>query len=170
MNDFVLSWNRALTDARAAFLKSIRTLDLADYANMQALILEVEDEPVGDYILDLYDLHLHNVLEGDKGLVRAAKAMNEIGWAEYPPAQFMPSPEAVAIMDGAIFHNQIRTEIEAEVDNDPKKARLGDVFLGPEQAAVAANGNACVGDSIRYAYVVLTQACVLQQGDADRLI
>ena len=33
---------------------------------MQALILEAEGEPVGDYILDLYDLHLHNVLGGSR--------------------------------------------------------------------------------------------------------
>jgi hypothetical protein len=166
LNSFLLAWDRALTDARVAFLKSIRTLDLADYANMQALILEAEGEPVGDYILDLYDLHLHNVLEGNQGLVRAAKVLNEISWTEYPPAQFMPSSEAVSIMDGALFHNKVRTDVESEIENDPTRVRLGDVFLGPELTT----SNVSSGDPARYAYVVLSQACDLQHGDAERLI
>ncbi len=93
LNAFVLSWDRALDDARKKFLSSIRTLDLPDYANMNALILEAEEEPVGDYILDLYDLFLHYILEGDVDLVTEAKRLNDIDWKEYPPAQFMPSEE-----------------------------------------------------------------------------
>jgi hypothetical protein len=68
LNAFLLAWNVALDEAKKKFLQSIRTLDLADYANMQELILEAEGEPVGDYVLDLYDLHLHDLLEGDAGL------------------------------------------------------------------------------------------------------
>lgn len=170
LNSFLLSWDRALDDARSEFLRSIRTLDLADYANMQALILEAEGEPVGDYILDLYDLHLHSVLEGDAGLVRAAKALNEIDWTGYPPAQFMPSGEAIAIMDGALSHNQVRTELEAEIDGDPTKLRLGDVLLGPELTPAAPAAGQPEAETTRHAYVVLSQACDLQHGEADRVI
>jgi hypothetical protein len=170
LNAFLLSWSNALDDAKTAFLRSIRTLDLADYANMEALILEAEGEPVGDYILDLYDLHLHSVLEGDGRLVRAAKALNKIKWADYPPAQFMPSPELIGIMDGALFHNQVRTDVEAEIEADDEKVRLGDVFLGPEPQASGSAQGATADDPHRYAYVVLSQACDLQHGEADRLI
>jgi hypothetical protein len=173
LNAFLLAWTTALEKAKAEFVRSIRTLDLPDYANMQALILEAEGEPVGDYALDLYDLHLHNILEGDADLIRAAKALNEIRWDEYPPAQFMPSTEATDIMDGALFHNRIRTKVEAEIDANPKAARLGDVFLAPEpDRRGAADGpqGAIAGTRDRYAYVVLSQACDLQHGDADRLL
>lgn len=170
LNAFLLAWTKALDGAKTAFLRSIRTLDLRDYANMQELILEAEDELVGDYILDLYDLHLHNVLEGDKGLVLAAKALNKIDWTQYPPAQFMPSPEAVGIMDGALFHNQHRTSVEAEIENDPTRVRLGDVYLGPESAPAAGGQDAPTEEASQFAFVVMSQACDLQHGQTDRLI
>jgi hypothetical protein len=173
LNSFILAWKTALERAKTEFVRSIRTLDLADYANMQALILEAEGEPVGDYVLDLYDLHLHNVLEGNADLIRAGKALNEIKWSDYPPAQFMPSEEAINIMDGTLFHNQVRTTVEAEIDGDPKRARLGDIFLAPQADAGAdAAGplDAPAAPAARYAYVVLSQACDIQHGAADRLL
>ena len=100
---------------------------------MQALILEAEGDPVGDYIIDLFDMHLHNVLEGDDELERTANEINNIEWAEYPPAQFMPSPEVIEIMDGAIFYNKVRTGIENEGHAEFSNARLGDVFLAPSR-------------------------------------
>ena len=168
LNAFVLSWDRALTDSHEKFLRSIRTLDLPDYANMNALILEAEGEPVGDYILDLYDLHLHSILEGDIPLITAGKALNEISWTDYPPAQFMPSEEADEMMDGALFHHQSRTKTEAAIDDNPKAARLGDVFLAPP-LIVPAVGEA-PARSEQYAYVVLSQACDLKHGNADTVL
>jgi hypothetical protein len=72
------------------------------------------------------------------------------------------------MMDGALFHNQTRTDVEAETDDDPKKVRLGDVFLAPPANARAARRRAAPAD--RRAYVVLSQACDLQHGEADRLL
>ena len=173
LNGFLMTWKVALEKAKIEFLRSIRTLDLADYANMQALILEAEGEPVGDYVLDLYDLHLHNVLESNPDLIRAAKTLNQINWSDYPPAQFMPSREADDIMDGALFHNQIRTTIETEIDGDPNRARLGDVFLAPQpNVGESAQGEpgGLAAPAPRYAYVVLSQACDVQHGAVDRLL
>ena len=173
LNGFLLAWKAALEKAKIEFVRSIRTLDLADYANMQALILEAEGEPVGDYVLDLYDLHLHNVLEGDPDLIRAAKSLNQINWSDYLPAQFMPSAEAVNIMDGAIFHNEVRTTIEAEIDADPQRARLGDVFLAPQSNdadPVQGRQDEPATPADRYAYVVLSQSCDIQHAATDRLL
>ncbi|WP_213737202.1 hypothetical protein [Bradyrhizobium sp. dw_411] len=168
LNSFMLSWDRALKESHEKFLRSIRTLDLPDYANMNALILEAEEEPVGDYILDLYDLHLHSILEGDIALITAGKALNEISWADYPPAQFMPSEEADQMMDGALFHNQSRTKTEAAIDNDPKAVRLGDVFV-TSPVIIPADG-ATPARSEQHAYVVLSQACDLKHGGVDTVL
>ena len=172
LNAFVLAWETALRTSTTKFLRSIRALDLADYANLQALVLEAEGEPVGDYVLDLYDLHLHNVLEGDEALVRTAKALNEIRWDEYPPAQFMPSPELIDMMDGALFQNETRTRVEAEINADAQDARLGDVFLAPVPpiAAPAGPDEPAPPTPPRHAYVVLSQACDLKHGDAEQLL
>ncbi len=134
LNHFMLSWEKALRHSQQHFMKSIRSLDLADYANVQALILESEGEPLGDYILDIYDLHLHSLLEGDIELIAAAKALSAIDWVtEYPPAQFMPSPEVNTLMDGALFHNAVRSD--SYFSDDPYRTpHLGEVFLGPPLA------------------------------------
>jgi hypothetical protein len=157
---------------------------------MQALILEAEGEPVGDYVIDLYDLYLHNVLEGDKELLQAAKSLNSIKWDTYPPAQFSPSPEVVDIMDGAIFHNQVRTSTEVEVGR-AGGVHLGDVFLAPKPAGTPSTSTlntaetAVRSDTLaehapqekpegspvpRHAFVVLSQSCDLQHGGADRVL
>ena len=137
LNHFMLSWERALERSKKLFMKSVRSLDLADYANVQALILESEGEPLGDYILDIYDLHLHSLLEGDGELIAAAKGLSTIDWVrEYPPAQFMPSPELNTIMDGALFHNAVRSD--SYFSEEPYRTpRLGEVLLGPAFRAAA---------------------------------
>lgn len=173
INGLINAWDKALLESRKAFLRSIRTLDLADYGNTRTLILEAEEEPVGDYVLDLYDLHLHSILEGDAALVRAAKAVNQIQWDDYPPGQFMPTPELAAMMDGAIFHNQVRTDTEAAIDLNPKAVRLGDVFLAPPKPPRPAGKKApkiAAGPVARDVYVVLSQACDLQHGATDQLL
>lgn len=176
LNRFINAWDRALLASRDQFLRSIRTLDLADYANTQILTLEAEEEPLGDYVLDLFDVYLHNTLEGHSDLVRAAKALNLIEMSDYPPGQFMPPEEVVLMMDGAIFQNQVRTDTEADIDNDPKKVRLGDVFLAPPKKVRKSRGKAVLPEveaapaAPREVFVVLTQACDLQHGRANQLL
>lgn len=174
LNSFINEWDKALSSSREQFLKSIRTLDLADYANTQELALKAEEEPLGDYVLDLFDVYLHNTLEGHVELVRAAKSLNEIDLSNYPPGQFMPPEELVLMMDGTIFHNQIRTDTESEIDADPKKVSLGDVFMAPvKKPRKGAKGAAKPDDTgagAREVFVVLTQACDLQHGRATQLL
>jgi hypothetical protein len=131
LNAFIMSWDKALDVSRKSFMRNIRSLDLADYASVSSLILESEGEPLGDYVLDIYDLHLHSLIEGDTELAAAAKKLNTIDWKKnYPPAQFMPSEELVTLMDGALFHNQVRTDSYFE-ENHSRTPRLGEVFLDP---------------------------------------
>jgi hypothetical protein len=129
LNAFIKSWEKALDASKRSFMRNIRSLDLADYANVSSLILESEGEPLGDYVLDIYDLHLHSLIEGDAGLAASAKRLNTIDWKNnYPPAQFMPSEQLITLMDGALFHNQVRTDSYLE-GNQNRTPRLGEVFL-----------------------------------------
>jgi hypothetical protein len=142
LNAFIMSWDKALDVSRKSFMRNIRSLDLADYANVSSLILESEGEPLGDYVLDIYDLHLHSLIEGDAGLAKAAKKLTTIDWKKnYPPAQFMPSEELVTLMDGALFHNQVRTDSYFE-ENRIRTPRLGEVFLDPSPSACEVSAQA----------------------------
>ncbi|MCU1249945.1 MAG: hypothetical protein JWQ49_2974 [Edaphobacter sp.] len=142
LNAFIMSWDKALDVSRKSFMRNIRSLDLADYANVSSLILESEGEPLGDYVLDIYDLHLHSLIEGDVELAKAAKKLTTIDWKKnYPPAQFMPSEELVTLMDGALFHNQVRTDSYFG-ENRIRTPRLGEVFLEPAPPRSAVRGPA----------------------------
>ncbi len=167
LSQFMVAWSVALDRSKQAFMRSIRSLDLADYANVQALVLESEGEPLGDYALDLYDLHLHSLLEGEADLVAAAQRITTINWKNYPPAQFTPSPALTAITDGCFFHNQVRTDSYLVADRN-RMPRLGEIFLAPIRKEDSADPTTEVGK--RYAYVVLSQACDLQHGETDRLL
>lgn len=183
INAFILAWDAALTDSRADFLKKIRTIDLADYANMHGLILEAEEQKLGDYVVDLYDLYLHNIIEGHEQLIRAAKGLNSIDWTGYPPRQFMPSEAVIDMTDGSLFHNARRTDLEAEIDADPKAIRFGDVFLAPPEPVKApapeggpavpgaeADQPAAAGpppQQTQLAYVVMSQPCDLARDGVE---
>jgi len=170
LNSFINAWGTALDETKSAFLASVRTWDLVDYANTHALRLQAEKEPVGDYALDLLDQHLHAKLEGDKALVLAAKDLNTIAWDTYPAAQFMPSAESDDMMDGLVFQNVVRTDAEGEIDA-PDKVHLGDVFMAPPQPARMRAGRVLApAPTTRDVYIVLTQACDLQHGSAEQLL
>jgi len=164
----MLAWEKAIDDGKVAFLQSIRRLDLPDYANLDELVLEAEDEPLGDYVLDLYDLHFHAVLEGNETLVRTTRSLSSISWADYPPPQFMPTTEVEDMMDGALFENEARTRVETEAGEPP---RLGDVFLAPQPIPSLGEGTGeTASPASRYAYVVLSQACDLRHGDTMSIL
>ena len=81
------------------------------------------------------------------------------------------------MMDGAIFQNHVRTDTEAEVDKDPTKVRLGDVFLAQprkarkaRKAAKAEQPKDAAPPPPREVFAVLTQACDLQHGRASELL
>lgn len=127
----LLCWTDCVSDYTLQE-SAVATDDGLDDINDKALILESEGEPLGDYLLDIYDLHLHSLLEGDVDLAAAAKKLTTIDWANnYPPAQFIPSDQLNAIMDGALFHNQVRTDSYIE-GNAVRTPRFGEVFLAPE--------------------------------------
>ncbi|HEX6639664.1 MAG TPA: hypothetical protein VF215_01055, partial [Thermoanaerobaculia bacterium] len=168
LNAYVLAWDNALSEAKRKFLRTIRTLDLPDYSNLQALTLDAEHEKLGDYVVDLYDLHLHSVVEGEEALMRAAKALNSISGESQAPGQFMPTDQVISMMDGAMFFNEVRTRIEGE-GSASIAVHLGDVFMAP--APEPATPETVAGaDATRYAYVVLSQACDLQHGGVDRVL
>lgn len=166
LNQFILSWDDALKDARVKFLRTIRSLDLADYANLQALTLEAERTQLGDYVIDLYDLLLHSIVESDERLIRSAKALNDI--VARTPGQFMPPPEVVPMMDGAMFYHEVRTRVGRE-GAAAEDIRLGDVLLGP--AATTPPAGAAESTTGQHdAYVVISQECDQQHRDVDRVL
>lgn len=161
---FVDTWSRALAGASQRLLRRIRRLDLRDYANLHALVLEAEGERVGGYLVELYDRVFHYELEGDKGLVAAAENVNKIEWTEYPPPHFLPMADAMDILDNLMFHHA--SSLSAA---DP--VTFGDVLFWKQKGDAAKLQVPATDVSKReiLALFVLTQACDLQRGGVGRL-
>ena len=182
INGLITAWGDALERAKSQFAASVRTLDLADYASVHDLTLKAEGERLGDYVLDLYEIHMHSLLESQEGVIRAAKELNKIDLQKYPPAHLAPSEQLVALVDSAIFRSQAFTDVLGAIDGDPTDVQLGDVFLSPRSThapAGEAEGTSLSDDqpempsgdrNPEYAYVVLSQSCDLEHGEADRLL
>ncbi len=123
---FVDGWQTALSNAAGVLVKRMRRLDLRDYADLQTLILDAEDEGMGGYLLDLYNRVFQYELEGDRPLAALATEIDRIDWADYPPPHFLPAADGMNILDNVMFHHAA-----AITDADP--ISLGDVLFRVEQ-------------------------------------
>lgn len=162
LNKFILAWEQALERQRQGFLRSVRKLDLTDYADLKRLILDAEGEALGDHLIDVYHTYFHHFLESDKDLLDAGHALNSLEFKIYPPSHFLPTEEIKPILDASIFENAKRLNHELQVTGTSHLAsiQLGDIFISRE---IHPDGN-------REALVVLTQACDLQQDNAKSIL
>ena len=162
---FVESWQSALGDATQRLLRRMRRLDLRDYADLQALILNAENERMGAYLVELYDRVFQRELEADAKLVSAGKELDLIAWNDYPPPHFLPAKAAMDLLDGLTFYSPASMTPE-----DP--VTLGDVlFVKLDAASGIASVPAVDVDSGEHlVLMVMTQACDLQRGNVGRLL
>jgi hypothetical protein len=162
LNRFILAWERALNAQREGFLRSVRKLDLTDYADLKRLILDAEGEGLGDHLIDVYHTYFHHFLESDRDLLDAGHALNSLEFKTYPPSHFLPTEEIKPILDATIFENAERVKYEKQVArmSHLESIQLGDIFILAEAIA---------GED-RDVLVVLTQACDLQQGNAKSIL
>lgn len=61
---FLDSWENGLKAASEQFLTGIRRLDLSDYAQVRDILLAFEGQPLGSYLLDVFDRVLQHEIEG----------------------------------------------------------------------------------------------------------
>jgi hypothetical protein len=162
---FVETWRTVLTGVSDALLRRIRRLDLRDYANLQALVLDAEGERIGNYLIELYDRVFHYELEGDSRLLAAGRRLNEIDWSEFPPPHFLPAADAMEMLDNLMFHHP--ASIAAD---DP--AALGDVFFVSLDKEPGISEVPKIDESSGeiLALLLVTQACDLQRGSVGRLL
>ncbi|QSV45474.1 hypothetical protein [Geobacter benzoatilyticus] len=162
LNRFILAWERALDTQRETFLRSVRKLDLTDYADLKRLILDAEGEGLGDHLVDVYHTYFHHFLESDRDLLDAGHSLNTLEFKTYPPSHFLPTDEIKPILDASIFENAERVKFERDVAVLPHldSIQLGDVFISRE----------AIPYENREVLVVLTQACDLQHGNAKSIL
>jgi hypothetical protein len=165
LSGFLESWRQALEDTRTRFLKTVRRLDLRDYADLQTLILNAEGEPIGTYLLEVFGKYFQFELEEDAQLASAALSVNEMSWENYPAPHFLPAEVSANIADGMLFRSVklLKKSEPLQFGDLLFSTRIDALGEGAEPAANFARGE-------RIALLVLTAACDLQHGNAKRFL
>jgi len=161
---FLDSWKKGLEFASERFLKYIRRLDLADYAQIRDILLAFEGQPLGSYLLDVFDRVLQHEIEGDANTIKAAEELNNIDPSAYPAPHIAGSTDLQDLVYRTIWQNPKRLGVKTTFAEIP--VGFGDVLVKQSVLTDGAPSN----DTETDAFVVLTPACDLVRDDGAKRI
>ena len=154
-----------IDDAASRTLRVMRRLKLSDVGQIQQLLLEVEGEPVGSYLVDIFDRVLQHEIERDRAIIDAALAINDLTSSKHPPPFVTGSPQLQDVVERTLTQNRERLRLRSAAY---ASVGFGDVLrLGATGGAAAVSCTALEADE---ALVVLTPVCDLQRGVAPRVL
>ncbi len=149
---FLNAWDRGLDAARGRFMERVRRLDLPDYAQIRDLLVAFEGQPLGSYLLDVFDRVLQFEIEADQATIDAARAVAEVDLSQYLAPHIAGSPDLQALVHRTVYQNPARLEVPTTVGGIP--LAFGDI-VAPAEAAV---GGDLSGQRV---LAVMTAACDL---------
>lgn len=164
--DFLYSWEVGLQAARDRFLQTIRRLDLADYIQIRKLLLDFEGQPLGSYLLDIFDRVLQYEIEADPRTIAAAETLNQIDMSRYPAPYISGSPDLQELVHRSIYQNQERLQVTATDCGAP--VSFGDVLI--KRTALTPSTPKASPHQESDVLVVMTPACDLARAGAKRAI
>lgn len=151
--------------AAARTLQVMRRLKLSDIGQLQQLLLEVEGEPVGSYLVDIFDRVLQHEIERDSKIIDAALAINDLTSSKHPPPFVAGSPQLQDVVERTLTQNRERLRLPGAAEGP---IGFGDVVCSGDAANPAAVPVAnLAADEV---LVVLTPVCDLQRGVAPRVL
>ncbi|MES1262830.1 MAG: hypothetical protein ABUL69_00635, partial [Peristeroidobacter soli] len=180
---FLHCWQSGLADASSRFLKGIRRLDLSDYAQIREVLLAFEGQPLGSYLLDVFDRVLQHEIEGDEGTINAAEELNSIDPDRYPAPYIAGSVNLQDLVYRSVWQNPKRLNVKTTVAALP--VGFGDVLikrtiinLDAEVRAAVVTTAGAQGPRVTPAsetwpdsFVVITPACdLIRHGGTKRIL
>lgn len=151
--------------AAARTLQVMRRLKLSDVGQIQQLLLEVEGEPVGSYLVDVFDRVLQHEIERDSAMIEAALDINGLTSSKYPPPFVAGSPQLQDVVERTLTQNRERLRLRGSADSP---VGFGDVLRRGDSANPGVISATTLADN--EVLVVLTPACDLQRGAAPRVV
>lgn len=157
VTSFLNAWESGLDDAKTDFMKLIRRLDLSDYSKIREVLLDAEGQPLGSYMLDVFDRVLQHHIEGQAPTITSAIELSRIDADKYPAPYIAGSADLQELVTRVLWQNPDRLKVPGNTAGMPvsfgdvlvRKARL-DPTLRQESASLQPD-----------ALVVLTPACDL---------
>jgi len=177
---FLKSWEDGLDEAKREFMISIRRLDLSDYVQVREVLLNFEGQPLGSYLLDVFDRVLQYEIEGNTGTITAAEELNNIDPDSYAVPYIAESSDLQHLVYRTIVQNPERLKVRA---TDCRAAvGFGDLLIRTQRQTSSkieesklAEGKACgsgvAKEELPDALLVLTPACdLVRDGGASRVL
>ncbi len=163
---FLQAWDVGLESAKQRFLGTIRRLDLADYGQINELLLNFEGQPLGSYLLDVVGGVLEHEIEGDIATISAAEELKRINANSYPPPYLAGSPDLQDLVYKCLYQNPERLRVTTTTCGAP--VSFGDILIRRQalESIVIADGTADDDDVL----LVLTPACDLARPGVKRVL
>lgn len=163
---FLHAWEGGLQTAVQDFLKLIRRLDLSDYCQIREVLLDTEGQPLGSYLLDVFDCLLQHEIEAQKTTIARAQELNDIDLDKYPASYIAGSPDLQELVYRSIWQHPNRLAVKG--NNAGVAVSFGDVLI--KRSIWIPSGTAQPPPAGPDAFVVLTPACDLVRSMPDRRI
>ncbi len=148
--------------AKNSFLKIVRRLDLSDYAQIRSLLLDREGQPLGSYVLDVFDRVLQHEIEGSEAVITAASELTTIDPDNYPPPYIAGTPDLQDLVHRTLWQNTKRLNVKNTIANIP--VAFGDFLV---KRSYLAKG---VTPEDTEVMVVMTPACDLVRNGGVRTV
>jgi hypothetical protein len=134
LSEFVCAWEDGLDAAKNRTTKLIRRLGLSDLAQINHLLLAAEGEPMGSYLVDVFDKVLQHQIEGNVDIIDSALALNELDTSMFP-APFVPGAnDLLELVEHSLFHNRARLKLPGAIESS---VSFGDVLRRKPHAPAA---------------------------------
>jgi hypothetical protein len=167
LGELIDTWDETLKSLRDTIKSDLRMLDLSDYAFLAKYRLEVENMPLGSYLLEAYSDVVRYRLEGCDDLRSATRKVDALDFTSaLPPAHFLPQPGVNLLSHAVNFVNEdlIRGE-GLQMENAAAKLQLGDLIVP------GADFDRLVTGMVPEIPIqaVISQVCDLQHGNTDNV-
>ena len=163
---FLAAWELGLGGAAKEFMKLMRRLDLSDYCKIREVLLDVEGQPLGSYMLDVFDRILQHEIEGHVPTISAAQELNAIDPAKYPAPYIAGSSDLQDLVARSLWQNGERLKVTGNTAGMP--VSFGDMLIRRSRLDPATPAAAPVDQPD--VLVVLTPACDLVRNPDKRRV
>jgi len=163
---FFAAWELGLEGAAREFMKLMWRLDLSDYCKIREVLLDVEGQPLGSYMLDVFDRVLQHEIEGHVPTISAAQELNAIDPAKYPAPYIAGSSDLQDLVARSLWQNVERLKVTGNTAGMP--VSFGDMLVRRSRLDPAAPAAAPMDQPD--VLVVLTPACDLVRNPDKRRV
>lgn len=164
---FLSALEGGIADAASRTIRLMRKLKLSDIGQIQQLLLEAEGEPVGSYLVDVFDRVFQNEIEAQKDIINAAVELNHFSIAQHPPPYVAGSADLQELVARMLTQNDRRLNLPGSMD---ALVTFGDLLrpcLDLQGGQATTLPVDLPPDGIM---LVLTPACDLQRSGAPRIL